>query len=44
MLGIFFTPVLYVAVQRFKRKGKSGSTDASVDASDTGTLTRRTIG
>ncbi|AFM23067.1 efflux RND transporter permease subunit [Desulfomonile tiedjei] len=40
MLGIFFTPVLYVAVQRFKKKGKSGSADTGIDTYDTGTAGR----
>lgn len=43
ILGIFFTPVLYVAVQRFKKK-RTGSADAGIDASDTGTLARRIAG
>jgi HAE1 family hydrophobic/amphiphilic exporter-1 len=44
VLGIFFTPVMYVAVQRFKKKRKSGSTDASIDASDAGTFAGRIVG
>ncbi len=43
ILGIFFTPVLYVAVQRFKKK-RTGSADAGIDASGTGTLARRIAG